>query len=281
MNPTLKITDLTKEELSRYSRNIFLKEIGKEGQLRLKNSKIMIIGAGGLGSPLLYYLTAAGIGKITLIEYDKVDLTNLQRQILYNTEHIGKEKASIAKYVLKKLNPNVSIEVINEKLKPNNAFNYLKDIDVVIDGSDNFATRFLVNDVCYFNGIPLISGGVLQFYGMIMGIIPKQTPCYRCVFERPPEESENCSTVGVLGAMVGVVGSYMAVESIKFLLNIEPNIMGKILRIDAQTMEFRLTELPNNPFCGICGKDPYIKKFDSKLQDYYEICFSKPYFLKE
>ncbi|GIX41954.1 MAG: thiazole biosynthesis adenylyltransferase ThiF [Leptospiraceae bacterium] len=277
----IKDYNLSKEELTRYSRNIFLKEIGKEGQLKLKKSSVLVIGAGGLGSPLLYYLASIGVGNIIFIEYDKVDLTNLQRQILYKTEDIGKEKAFVAKHTLKKLNPEINIQEINEKLTPHNAFEIIKNIDLVIDGSDNFPTRFLVNDVCFFNHIPLISGGVLQFYGMIMGIIPGKTPCYRCLFERPPEDVENCSTVGVLGAMVGVIGSYMAVESIKFLLNIQPNIMGKLIRIDALTMEFRITDLPRNDSCLICSSEPLIKKFNPKLSDYYEVCNSLPSFLKE
>jgi adenylyltransferase/sulfurtransferase len=272
--------ELTKEELTRYSRNIFLKEIGKDGQLKLKNSSVMVIGAGGLGSPILLYLTAIGVGHITIIESDRLDLTNLQRQILYRTSDVGKHKAALTKEYLEQLNPHIQVDVINDRLSPENAFHLIENVDVVIDGSDNFPTRFLVNDVCYFKKIPLISGGVLQFYGMIMGIMPEQTPCYRCVFEHPPEEQENCSTVGVLGPLVGSIGSLMAVETIKFLLNLKPNVMGKLLRIDALTMDFRLTELPVNESCLICGKNPKIKVFDPKLQDYYEMCNPTPYSLK-
>jgi len=272
--------EFTKEELTRYSRNIFLKEIGKEGQLKLKNSSVMVIGAGGLGSPILLYLTAIGVGRITIIESDKLDLTNLQRQVLYKTSDIGKHKATLTKEYLKELNPHIHVEVIKDRLTPENAFRLIENVDLVIDGSDNFPTRFLVNDVCYFKKIPFISGGVLQFYGMIMGIVPDQTPCYRCVFEHPPEEQENCSTVGVLGPLVGTIGTLVAVETIKFLLNLKPNVMGKLLRIDALAMDFRLTELPVNESCLICSKIPEIKVFDPKLQDYYEMCNPTPYFLK-
>ncbi len=272
---------LTPHELSRYSRHIFLKEIGKKGQLKLKKSTIIVIGAGGLGSPLLLYLTAAGIGKIKVIDYDIVSLTNLQRQILYRMEDVGRLKSEVALDQLIKLNPEISIEFTSERLTPKNAYNIIDKVDLVVDGSDNFATRFLVNDVCYFKKIPLITGGVLQFYGMVMGIIPQETPCYRCLFERPPEYVENCSTVGVLGPVVGVIGTIMATEVIKFLLGLTPNIMGNLLRYESLSLEFRIHPLPQNESCSICGKNPLIKSFDQTLSDYYEICLSQPSFLNE
>ncbi len=271
---------LSAEEKTRYSRNIFLKEIGIKGQEILKKSKVLVIGAGGIGSPLLLYLAASGIGNLSFVEFDRIDLTNLQRQILFSTKDIQQEKAWIAKEKLRDLNPHINIQAINEKLIPENAYEIIRDYDLVIDGSDNFATRFLVNDVCFFQNIPLISAGVIRFYGLIMGVQPQKTSCYRCIFEKPPEETENCSTVGVIGGIAGMIGSLASVEAIKFLLGIPDNIMGYLIRFDMLNYEFRFTKLPKNKDCNLCGKNPVIRNFDPKNIDYYNLCYSIPNFLK-
>lgn len=267
-----------KEELTRYSRNIFLKQIGIQGQEKLKKSKVFVIGAGGLGSPLLYYLTSSGVGHISIIEYDSVDLTNLQRQILYNTLEIGKNKAEVAYKKLKNLNPEINITIFKEKLNSYNAYEIINDVDLVIDGSDNFFTRFLINDICYFKKIPLISGGVLQFYGVLLGILPDNTPCYRCFLEKPEENIENCSSVGVLAPATGVIGSLMAVEAIKFLLNIQPNIMNYILQMDFENLTFRKIQLSKNENCHLCGKNPTYINFNPDLKDYWDRCSQSRFF---
>ncbi|MCS7205793.1 MAG: HesA/MoeB/ThiF family protein [Leptospiraceae bacterium] len=271
---------LTKEEITRYSRNIFLKEIGLEGQVKLKKSKVLIIGAGGLGSPILYYLAASGVGFLKVCEYDIVDPTNLQRQFLYDTKDVGKKKSEVLKKRILEFNPYIELEVVSERLTPENAFHIIRNVDLVIDGSDNFATRFLVNDVCYFQEIPLITGGVIQFYGLIIGIEPKKTFCYRCLLEHPPEEAENCSTVGVMGSMVGVIGSLMSLEAVKYLLGISPNIMGQIIRYDGLMQEFRIQNIQKTPTCILCGENPQIKHFEKENFDYQQVCNPLPAFMK-
>ncbi len=266
--------EFKKEELTRYSRNIFLKEINFEGQQKLKNSKVLVIGAGGLGSPLLYYLAASGLGHLSFVEFDSVDLSNLQRQILYDTHSIGRKKSLVAYEKLSALNPEIEIQHFSVKLNSENAFEIIDNVDIVVDGSDNFPTRFLVNDVCYFKKIPLISGGVLQFYGIVLGILPNQTSCYRCLVEPNPNVTENCSTVGVMSPAAGVIGALMANETIKFLLQIQPNIINSIIRIDLLNLEFRKTTLPKNENCILCGKNPKYTEFNPYLVDYKETCGS-------
>lgn len=245
---------MKKDELSRYSRNILLSEVGRAGQERLSSSRVIVVGAGGLGSPLLYYLAAAGVGHIECIEDDVVSLTNLQRQILYATADVGKLKSAVAEERLHQLNPNIDLKFYNERLNPQNGLQILNKTDLVLDGSDNFATRFLVNDICQLNHLPLISGGILRFYGMLLGVLPQETSCYRCIFEHQPEPGSvpSCSGAGVIGAIAGTIGSLMAAEAIKYLVGMKPNIMGNLIRIDLKTMEFRITELPKNPNCGYC-----------------------------
>jgi len=213
-----------------------------------------VIGAGGLGGPLLLYLTAAGVGQIDCIENDVVDITNLQRQILFSTDDIGKSKSAAAENRLVSLNPHVQLRFIEKRLTALNATSLIQGYDLVIDGSDNFPTRFIVNDCCMLQSIPLISGGILRFYGMLLGVMPGKTPCYRCVFEHHPPEGTvpSCSAAGVLGATAGTIGSLMAAEALKFLAGIEKTIMGRLLRIDLLSMDYRLTDLPENPNCPCC-----------------------------
>lgn len=267
---------MNKDELSRYSRNILLSEIGRLGQERLGSSQVIVVGAGGLGSPLLYYLVAAGVGHIRCIENDTISLTNLQRQILYTSDDIGKLKSKVAESRLNQLNPNIDLQFDSRRLTPQNGPQILNRADLVLDGSDNFATRFLVNDLCQINRLPLISGGILRFYGMLLGVLPQKTPCYRCVFEHQPEPGSvpSCSAAGVIGAIAGTIGSLMAAEAIKYLVGMTPNIMGNMVRIDLKTMEFRMTELPKNPNCSYCNEP---MSFNPNDVDYFENQCATPF----
>lgn len=283
---------MNRDELSRYSRNILLSEVGRAGQERLKASRVLVIGAGGLGSPLLLYLTAAGIGHIACVESDTLDLTNLQRQVLYTTKGVGQSKADLAMAVLEALNPEIELAFIRQRLIPANALEIVDGYDLVLDGSDNFPTRFLVNDVCMFRRIPLISGGILRFYGMLMGVEPGKTPCYRCVFEHQPEPGSvpSCSAAGVLGAVAGVIGSLMAAEAIKYLLGFSDEsgdvkarktIIGRMLRLDLLTLDQRLTDLPENDACIYCqarkSGNPLFRTDDP---DYSNVVCAAPFSLE-
>jgi molybdopterin-synthase adenylyltransferase len=246
---------LSSKEKTRYSRNIFLNGIGLKGQETLKQSKVTIVGAGGLGSPIALYLASAGVGSIRLIDYDKVDLTNLQRQILFETDSIGKNKTDEAKYRLERLNSEIKIDVITERLGIDNISNLFIGSDLVLEGSDNFYTKFLVNDSCVLMGIPLIIGGVLRFEGQIIGVT-KSTSCYRCTFEELPENENipNCAEAGVLGSVPGVIGSLMATEALKYLLFKDTEIFGKILLVDLLNLDFRKIKRKRNTNCKCCGE---------------------------
>ncbi|MCB1178300.1 MAG: HesA/MoeB/ThiF family protein, partial [Leptospiraceae bacterium] len=256
---------LSSPEITRYSRNILLKGVGKKGQEKLKSSRVGVIGAGGLGSPVLYYLTAVGVGEIRVIDSDTVDLTNLQRQILFQTDSIGKSKSIAAKENLEKLNPEIKIITYNERLNSKNIKDIFGGVDLLIEGSDNFPTKFLVNDFSYFEKIPLIVAGILGFEGQIMGVIPDETFCYRCVFHSPPPQDEvpSCSEAGVIGAVAGVMGSLQANEAVKFLLGFQNSIFGNLLSVDLMDLQFRKVHLKKNKKCKLCGE----KKEIITLQD--------------
>ena len=249
----------SKEEITRYSRNILLEEVGRKGQERLKASTVSVVGAGGLGSPVLLYLAASGVGNIRVIDSDTVDLTNLQRQVLYSHHSVGKDKAAEAKEKLLSLNPYIQIDSFSIRLNSKNISHFIRGADLVIEGSDNFPTKFLVNDACYFQKKPLIIGGILKFEGQILGI-SKETACYRCVFHSPPPHGDvpTCSEAGVIGAVAGVIGSLQAQEAIQYLLGLPSSIMGKLLVYDAKSLEFRKINLSKNPNCPICGTKPTI-----------------------
>lgn len=270
---------LERDELTRYSRNILLEEIGRDGQERLKYSRVIVVGAGGLGSPALLYLAAAGVGNITLIEGDRLDLTNLQRQILYSTGEVGEPKATAAASRLRQLNPNVNVRTIADRLNPANAPDYLRDVDLVLDGTDNFPTRFLVNDVCVHQGLPLISGGILRFFGLVLGVQPGRTPCYRCLFEHPPEPGSvpSCSAAGVLGAVAGMVGSFMAAEACKVLLGAGMSILGRMVQVDLLDLEFRSSAMPECPPCPVCQARGAGLPFDPDRSDYMELGCAEPW----
>lgn len=261
------------DELRRYSRQIVLKGVGGTGQKKLRESSVLIVGAGGLGCPAAYYLTAAGIGKIGILDFDKVDISNLQRQILHFTKDVGQLKILSAAEKLTALNPNVTIEPLNTQLTPKNARAIVKHYDFVIDGSDNFATKFIINDSCVSEEIPFTIAGILRFDGQILTTIPKKTACYRCIFPTapPPGLIPSCSQAGVFGAIPGIVGSIQASETIKYLLNIGKLITNSILVINIENLDFQLLSVQKNEECKACGKN---SEDLLNTYDYYqtEIC---------
>jgi len=245
---------MDKSQLNRYSRQIQLGEIGLQGQQTLLQSKVLIIGMGGLGSPVAAYLAAAGIGQLTLVDFDVVDLSNLQRQILHGTADIDKPKVESAVESLRAINPDIRIEPINYSLEDDELLNAVNQADAVVDCCDNFATRFELNEACVKTQTPLISGGVIQFEGQVTVFDSRQadSPCYQCLYKPMPEgEGETCSQVGVLASAPGIIGSIQATETLKLLLGL-PTLRGRLLLMDAKSMEWRVIQLPKDPHCPIC-----------------------------
>jgi len=264
---------LSPEEISRYSRNILLNEVGRRGQEKLKASKVTVIGAGGLGSPALFYLTAAGVGEIRIVDSDILDITNLQRQIVHDTDSINLEKTKSAVKTLKKLNPHIQFKIFGERLRSENINSIIENSDLVLEGSDNFETKFLVNDACYFLKIPLVIGGILRFEGQVIGIRPDIDACYRCIFHSPPppESVPSCADAGVIGSVAGIIGSIQATETIKFLLGIpESGLFGKVMSLDAKTMNFRKISSQRNEKCPLCGTEKRI--LSVRDEDFARIC---------
>lgn len=249
-----------RNESVRYSRHFSLPEIGLEGQRKLKQASVLIIGAGGLGSPASIYLAAAGVGHIGLADFDVIDLSNLQRQILYSTSEVGQHKLDAAKKHLQDLNPNVEVTQFDEALTSANAMQIFQDFDLVIDGTDNFPTRYLVNDVCVFQGKPNIYGSIFRFDGQLSVFYAKKGPCYRCLYEEPPPPGlvPSCAEGGVLGVLPGIVGSLQATEAIKCITGIGDLLIGRLLLFDALSMSFRTVKLRKNPECSVCGENPSI-----------------------
>ncbi len=260
---------LTREELVRYSRHILLPQVGEDGQRRLKNSRVLLVGAGGLGSPVALYLAAAGVGTIGLVDFDVVDLSNLQRQILHGSAAIGSSKIDSARDRLRDINPNVRIEAHETRLTSVNALEIARGYDVIVDGTDNFATRYLVNDTSVLLGIPNVYGSVYRFEGQASVFGAPGGPCYRCLFREPPprELVPSCAEGGVLGVVPGLVGTIQATETIKLLLGIGDALVGRLLTIDAMTMAFRTIELRRDPECPACGTREI-----SELIDYDAFC---------
>ncbi|SJZ34015.1 HesA/MoeB/ThiF family protein [Selenihalanaerobacter shriftii] len=257
--------DLSSEELQRYDRHIILDEIGQEGQQKLKESSVLIVGAGGLGSPVAYYLAAVGIGCIGIIDFDEIELSNLQRQILHSTSNIGSFKVDSAEKSLKALNPNLDIITYQASLKTDNVEDLVMRYDIVINCVDNFASRYLINDACVSNNIPLIEAGVLGFEGQVMVIIPGKGPCYRCIFPESSKQGRISADkeIGVLGAVAGTIGTLQATEAIKYLLGIGELLFSKLLIYDALHASFRKVELKANPRCPICGDDSSITELNN------------------
>jgi molybdopterin/thiamine biosynthesis adenylyltransferase len=250
------------QEIERYSRHILLKGVGIKGQKALSESKVLIIGAGGLGSPAALYLASAGIGTIGIADGDTVDLSNLQRQIAHKTESIGQNKTDSAKRTMNEINPHVNIKTYPVHVSPENIMDIIGEYDFVIEGVDNFPAKFLVNDACVIAKKPFSHGGILQFHGQLMTYIPGKGPCYRCIFEEMPPENEipSCSEAGVLGVMAGIIGSLQGLEALKYLLQIGELLTGRMLVFDGLAMAFRAASYHSpNSECKVCGSAPSIK----------------------
>ena len=239
---------LTNQQLERYSRHIILKGIGSRGQKKLLASKVMIIGAGGLGAPAAMYLAAAGVGTIGIADADEVDLSNLQRQIIHTTNDVGKPKVQSAKETMEAINPDVTVNAYHTFVAADNILDLIKDYDFIIDGTDNFPAKFLINDACVMAGKPFSHAGIIRFQGQLMTYVPGEGPCYRCVFKEPPPKDAvpTCSQAGVIGAMGGVIGSLQAMEAIKYITGAGDLLTGYLLTYDALKMEFRKVKLPWN-----------------------------------
>lgn len=255
--------DFTEPQIQRYARHILLSEVGGTGQEKLLNAKVLVIGAGGLGSPVLLYLAAAGVGTIGVIDDDTVDLSNLQRQIAHGTDSVGMPKVLSAKETLARVNPDVTLIAHNARLNARNAPGLFADYDIVADGSDNFPTRFLVNDACYFAAKTLVSAAILRFDGQLATFKahePGDHPCYRCLFREPPPPGQipSCAEAGVLGALCGVIGSLQATEILKEILGIGDSLSGSLLICDALGTTFRKVRLKRDPDCPLCGTAPTI-----------------------
>ena len=264
------MTDFTDEQIERYSRHIILPEVGGVGQRKIMDARVLMIGAGGLGSPAAYYLAAAGIGHLGIVDFDKVDLSNLQRQIIHSTERIGMLKTESAKKTITALNPDVDVTLYNERVSSQNIEELFEGYDYIVDGSDNFATRFLVNDACVLMGKTNIHGSIFRFEGQATVFEPQDGPCYRCLYPEPPPPGlvPNCQEGGVLGVLAGIIGNIQAVETLKLVLGIGESLSGKLLIYDALNTEFKKLTLKRDANCPVCGDHPTIKE----LIDYEEFC---------
>jgi molybdopterin/thiamine biosynthesis adenylyltransferase/rhodanese-related sulfurtransferase len=266
---TRQTTELTREELVRYSRHILLPQVGENGQRALKESRVLLVGAGGLGSPVALYLAAAGVGTLGLVDFDAVDLSNLQRQILHGSAAIGSSKIASARDRLRDINPNVEMVGYDTRFTSSNALEIARGYDLIVDGSDNFATRYLINDTSVLLGIPNVYGSVHRFEGQASVFGSPDGPCYRCLFREPPPPHlvPSCAEAGVLGVVPGLVGTIQATETIKMLLGLGDTLAGRLLTIDVMTMAFRTIEIRRDPECPACGTREI-----SELMDYDEFC---------
>ncbi|HEV2485567.1 MAG TPA: molybdopterin-synthase adenylyltransferase MoeB [Terracidiphilus sp.] len=264
------LPELTTNDLSRYSRHLILPEVGMEGQRRLKAARILCVGTGGLGSPLALYLAAAGIGTLGLVDFDVVDASNLQRQIIHSTKDIGRKKLDSAEEKLVALNPALNVVKHDTMLSSANALDILKDYDIVADGTDNFPTRYLVNDACVLLGKPNAYGSIFRFEGQASVFATEQGPCYRCLYPEPPPPGlvPSCAEGGVLGILPGLVGVIQATEVIKLILGKGESLIGRLLLVDALNMRFRELKLRKNPECPVCGANPTV----TQLIDYQQFC---------
>ncbi len=264
------LPELSRDEILRYSRHLLIPEVGLEGQRKLKNSSVLIIGTGGLGSPVALYLAAAGIGRIGLVDYDVVDSSNLQRQVIHGTSTVGKLKVESAKAKLVDLNPDIQVDVYNEPYTSENALRIAGEYDILLDGTDNFPTRYLTNDVAVFLGKPNVYASIYRFDGQVSVFYAKEGPCYRCLFPEPPPPGlvPSCAEGGVLGVLPGTIGTIQATEALKVLLGIGEPLIGKLLLYNALDMSFEFVKLKKNPNCRVCGPNADIKE----LIDYEEFC---------
>ena len=262
--------NLTQDEILRYSRHLLMPEVGVEGQEKLKAAKVLLIGTGGLGSPAALYLAAAGVGTLGLIDFDVVDFSNLQRQIIHSTDSVGRPKVESARERLEQINPNVNVITFNERLSKENAMRIVKDFEIVLDGTDNFQTRYLLNDACVFSKKPFVYGSIFRFEGQVTVFYPGKGPCYRCLFAEPPPPGmvPSCAEGGVLGILPGVIGVVQATEVVKLILQKGEPLIGRLLLYDALKMDFREVKFRRNPKCPVCGDHPTIKE----LIDYEAFC---------
>lgn len=253
---------MTEEQIERYSRNIILPEVGGIGQERLLNGKVLVVGAGGLGSPAGLYLAAVGIGTIGIIDYDRVDLSNLQRQILHTTGDISRPKVESAREAMKAINPDTHIITYDDRLTAENALDIIGRYDFILDCTDGFPPKFLIADACFFAGKPYSHAGILRFDGQTMTVVPGETACYRCVFDSPPPAGAvpSCAQAGVIGVLPGVIGCIQATETVKFFLGKGEMLTNRLLIYDALGMKFRNVNLKKNPACPLCGENPSIMK---------------------
>jgi len=261
---------LSNDEVLRYSRHLIMPEVGMEGQLKLKAAKVLCIGAGGLGSPLALYLAAAGVGTLGIVDFDVVDFTNLQRQIIHTTADVGRKKLDSAEDKLKAINPNVNVVRFDTRLSSANALEIFRDFDIIIDGTDNFPTRYLVNDACVLTGKPNVYGSIFRFEGQVSVFGTQDGPCYRCLYPEPPPPGlvPSCAEGGVLGILPGLVGVMQATEAIKLILGVGDPLVGRLLLVDSLAMKFRELKLRKNPDCPMCGTHRTI----NQLIDYNEFC---------
>jgi adenylyltransferase/sulfurtransferase len=264
------LPDLTREELTRYARHLILPEVGVEGQRRLKGARVLCVGAGGLGSPVAMYLAAAGVGTLGLVDFDVVDASNLQRQILHGTPDVGRPKVESAHDRLKALNPNVTLELHHTQLTSANALDIVARYDIVVDGADNFPTRYLVNDACVLQGKPNAYGAILRFEGQASVFAMKRGPCYRCLFPEPPPPDlvPSCAEAGVFGVLPGLVGTIQATETLKLIMEVGEPLVGRLLVYDALRLSFRELKLRKDPDCPVCGTRPTVRE----LIDYDAFC---------
>ncbi|HYM08239.1 MAG TPA: molybdopterin-synthase adenylyltransferase MoeB, partial [Terriglobales bacterium] len=261
---------LSKEEILRYSRHLIMPEVGMDGQLKLKNAKVLMIGAGGLGAPLGMYLAAAGVGRIGIVDFDVVDFTNLQRQVIHGTNDVGRKKLDSAAETMQGINPHIRIDKHEAMLSSENALELFKDYDIIVDGTDNFPTRYLVNDACVLTGKPNVYGSIFRFEGQATVFAYQGGPCYRCLYPEPPPPGlvPSCAEGGVLGILPGTIGLIQATETVKLILGRGELLVGRLLLYDALAMRFRELKLRKNPECPVCGAHPTV----TKLIDYQEFC---------
>jgi len=261
---------LSKDEVLRYSRHLIMPEVGMEGQLKLKAAKVLLVGTGGLGAPLGLYLTAAGVGRIGIVDFDVVDFTNLQRQVIHGTSDVGRKKLDSAADRMREINPFVKVDKYEVALSSENALDILRDYDIVVDGTDNFPTRYLVNDACVLLGKPNVYGSIFRFEGQATVFAYEGGPCYRCLYPEPPPPGlvPSCAEGGVLGILPGTIGLIQATETVKLILGIGEPLVGRLLLYDALAMKFRELKLRKNPECPVCGDHPTV----TKLIDYQQFC---------
>ena len=262
--------DLTVDEVRRYSRHLIIPDVGKTGQRRLKNAKVLCVGAGGLGSPALMYLAAAGVGTLGIIDFDVVDESNLQRQVIHGTSDVGKSKAVSAMETINEINPLVTVNLHEERLDSDNAMQIFADYDLIVDGTDNFATRYLVNDACVLLGKPYVWGSIFRFDGQASVFWAEHGPCYRCLYPEPPPPGmvPSCAEGGVLGVLCATIGSIQVNEAIKLLTGVGESLAGRLMIYDALEMNYRTVRVRKDPDCAVCGQNPTV----TELIDYEEFC---------